>query len=208
MLVRVPVEVVKDWNIKAEDQIETDISWVGSDVSVKIFKNGEAVTDIPGATVEIPYANRDSQTMLTDEEGNSYTGSVNDEQNAAVIPIDKTGDYTVEEQPQNQTENGGNTEEDNPEGDSLENAADSGEEKLSEQVEELLSEDVKNQKANSDENLNSQHKKNGFNCYNNCNFVNIVMEYTNETQQKSSERGNGVKENKAKKKEGSCCGEL
>ena len=31
MLVRVPVEVVKDWNIKAEDQIETDISWVGSD---------------------------------------------------------------------------------------------------------------------------------------------------------------------------------
>ena len=38
-------------------------------------------------------------------------------------------------------------------------AADSGEEKLSEQVEELLSEDVKNQKANSDENLNSQHKK-------------------------------------------------
>ena len=44
-------------------------------------------------------------------------------------------------------------------GDSLENAADSGEEKLSEQVEELLSEDVKNQKANSDENLNSQHKK-------------------------------------------------
>jgi len=65
----------------------------------------------------------------------------------------------VEEQPQNQTENGGNTEEDDPEGDSLENAADSGEEKLSEQVEELLSEDVKNQKANSDENLNSQHKK-------------------------------------------------
>ena len=159
VLVRVPVEVVKDWNIKAEDQIETDISWVGSDVSVKISKNGEAVTDIPGATVEIPYANRDSQTMLTDEEGNSYTGSVNDAQNAEVIPIDKTGDYTVEEQPQNQTENGGNTEEDDPEGDSLENAADSGEEKLSEQVEELLSEDVKNQKANSDENLNSQHKK-------------------------------------------------
>lgn len=40
-----------------------------------------------------------------------------------MIPIDKTGDYTVEEQPQNQTENGGNTEEDDPEGDSLENAA-------------------------------------------------------------------------------------
>ena len=44
MLVRIPVEVVKDWNIKAEDQIETDISWVGSDISVKISKNGEAVT--------------------------------------------------------------------------------------------------------------------------------------------------------------------
>ena len=88
VLVRVPVEVVKDWNIKAEDQIETDISWVGSDVSVKISKNGEAVTDIPGATVEIPYANRDSQTMLTDEEGNSYTGSVNDAQNAAVIKLE------------------------------------------------------------------------------------------------------------------------
>ena len=97
VLVRVPVQVVKDWNIKAEDQIETDISWVGSDVSVKISKNGKAITDIPGATVEIPYANRDSQTMLTDEEGNSYTGSVNDAQNAAVIPIDKTGDYTVED---------------------------------------------------------------------------------------------------------------
>ena len=41
VLVRVPVEVVKDWNIKAEDQIETDISWVGSDVSVKISKNGK-----------------------------------------------------------------------------------------------------------------------------------------------------------------------
>ena len=67
---------------------------MGSDVSVKISKNGEAVTDIPGATVEIPYANRDSQTMLTDEEGNSYTGSVNDAQNAEVIPIDKTGLYS------------------------------------------------------------------------------------------------------------------
>ena len=87
VLVRVPVEVVKGWNIKAEDQIETDISWVGSDVSVKISKNGEAVTDIPGATVEIPYANRDSQTMLTDEEGNSYTGSVNDAQNLSLIHI-------------------------------------------------------------------------------------------------------------------------
>lgn len=160
VLVRIPVEVVKDWNIKAEDQIETDISWVGSDISVKISKNGEAVTDIPGATVEIPYANRDSQTMLTDEDGNSYTGSVNDAQNAAVIPIDKTGDYTVEEQPQNQTESEGDTaEDDDLEEDSPENAEDLGEEKLSEQVEELLSEDVKNQKANSDENLNSQHKK-------------------------------------------------
>ncbi len=76
--------------------------------------------------MEIPYANRDSQTMLTDEEGNSYTGSVNDEQNAAVIPIDKTGDYTVEEQPQNRTENGGNTEEDNRKETVWKNAADSG----------------------------------------------------------------------------------
>ncbi len=124
---------------------------MGSDVSVKISKNGEAVTDIPGATVEIPYANRDSQTMLTDEEGNSYTGSVNDAQNAAVIPIDKTGDYTVEEQPQNQTESEEDTEDDDLEEDSSENEEDSGEENLSEQVEELLSEDVKNQKANSDE---------------------------------------------------------
>ena len=160
VLVRVPVEVVKGWNIKAEDQIETDISWVGSDVSVKISKNGEAVTDIPGAIVEIPYANRDSQTMLTDEEGNSYTGSVNDAQNAAVIPIDKTGDYTVEEQPQNQTESEEDTaEDDDLEEDSSGNEEDPGEENLSEQVEELLSGDVKNQKANSDVKLNSQRKK-------------------------------------------------
>lgn len=27
--VRVPVEVVKDWNIKAEDRLSTDISWDG-----------------------------------------------------------------------------------------------------------------------------------------------------------------------------------
>ena len=58
-------------------------------------------------------------------------------QNAAMIPIDNR-DYTVEEQPQNQTRmmeiyrRGGS------EGDSLENAEDLGEEKLSEQVEELF----------------------------------------------------------------------
>ena len=73
------------------------------------------------------------------------------------------------------------------------NAEDLGEEKLSEQLRNFF-ENVKTRK-NSDENLNSQHK-NGFNSYNNCTFVNIVMEYTNETRQKS-ERWNGVKENKA-----------
>ena len=92
------MEVVKGWNIISGGSDETDISWVGSDVSVKISKT-EKLLQIFQGYVEIPYANRDSQTMLTDEDGNSYTGSVNDAQNAAVIPIDKTGDYTVEEQP-------------------------------------------------------------------------------------------------------------
>ena len=155
--------------------------------------------------MEIPYVNRDSQTMLTDEEGNSYTGSVNDAQNAAVIPIDKTGDYTVEEQPQNQTENGGNIEEEDPEGDSPENAEDSGEEKLSEQVEELLSENVKNQKANSDENLNSQHKKTALIVIIIVILLILLWEYTNETRQKVR-KGERVKENKANKRKEAAVG--
>ena len=44
---------------------------VGSD-TVKISKNGKAINRYSRSYREIPYANRDSQTMLTDEEGNPY----------------------------------------------------------------------------------------------------------------------------------------
>ena len=73
--------------------MKVDISREDGDLSVSISKNGEEITDIPGATVEIPKSSGSgTRTVLTDEEGNSYTGMVNETQNVAVIPVDKTGE--------------------------------------------------------------------------------------------------------------------
>ena len=100
ILVQIPVEVMEQWEIKAEDEIQVDIIREKNQVSVGIYQNGEEITDIPGATVELPYGiygqDTDSQTALEDEEGNLYTGAVNEEQEVAVIPIEQTGTYKVE----------------------------------------------------------------------------------------------------------------
>ena len=108
VLVRVPTKVVKDWEVGPEDEVKVDISREDGDLSVSISKNGEEITDIPGATVEIPKSSGSgTRTVLTDEEGNSYTGMVNETQNVAVIPVDKTGEYSIkEEQSQDASENG------------------------------------------------------------------------------------------------------
>ena len=62
--------------------------------------------------MEIPKSSGSgTRTVLTDEEGNSYTGMVNETQNVAVIPVDKTGEYSIkEEQSQDASENGEETE--------------------------------------------------------------------------------------------------
>lgn len=104
VLVEVPTDVLKNWNVKEDDQLQVDISREDNEITIKIFKNGDEITDIPGATVEIPYTDNNSQTVLTDEEGNAYTGTINKIQNVAVIPIEKTGEYTVEEKPEEQSE--------------------------------------------------------------------------------------------------------
>ena len=100
ILVQIPVEVMEQWEVKAEDEIQVDIIRENDQVSVGIYKNGEEITDIPGATVEIPYGSygedADTQTTLTDEAGNLYTGTVNEEQKVAVIPVEQTGTYQVD----------------------------------------------------------------------------------------------------------------
>ena len=104
VLVEVPTDVLKNWNVKEDDQLQVDISREDNEITIKIFKNGDEITDIPGATVEIPYTENDSQTVLTDEEGNAYTGTVNKIQSVAVIPIEKTGEYMVKEEPEEKSE--------------------------------------------------------------------------------------------------------
>ena len=104
VLVEVPTDVLKNWNVKEDDQLQVDISRKDNEITIKIFKNGDEITDIPGATVEIPYTENDSQTVLTDEEGNAYTGTVNKIQSVAVIPIEKTGEYMVKEEPEEKSE--------------------------------------------------------------------------------------------------------
>ena len=103
---------MKDWEVGPEDEVKVDISREDGELSVSISKNGEEITDIPGATVEIPKSSGSgTRTVLTDEEGNSYTGMVNETQNVAVIPVDKTGEYSIkEEQSQDASENGEETE--------------------------------------------------------------------------------------------------
>nr|WP_294664011.1 hypothetical protein [uncultured Blautia sp.] len=104
VLVEMPMDVLKNWNVKEDDLLQVDISREDNEITIKIFKNGDEITDIPGATVEIPYTENDSQTVLTDEEGNAYTGTVNKIQSVAVIPIEKTGEYMVKEEPEEKSE--------------------------------------------------------------------------------------------------------
>lgn len=96
--VKVPADVAEDWEVGEDDVLQVDISREDGEISVKISKNGEEITDIPGATVEYPYSSGGGQgAVLTDEDGNEYTGTVDETQNVAVVPIDKTGEYLIEE---------------------------------------------------------------------------------------------------------------
>ena len=77
-----------------------DISREENVISVKISKNGNEITEIPGAVLKVPYTSEDGEPMLTDETGNTYTGTVEETQKVAVIPIERPGEYTVEETPE------------------------------------------------------------------------------------------------------------
>ena len=99
VLVKIPADVIEDWGVDEDDLVQVDIAREEEEISVTIFKNGEEITDIPGATVELPYNSGDGrETVLTDQEGEICQGSVNETQNVAVIPIDKTGSYSVKNQ--------------------------------------------------------------------------------------------------------------
>ncbi len=145
VLVRVPTEVVKDWEVGPEDEVKVDISREDGELSVSISKNGEEITDIPGATVAIPNrSGSGGRTVLTDDQGNTYTGTVNEAQNVAVIPVDKTGEYSIkEEQPQDASEDGEETGEAQSE-EALEEETDTEEETADDSYEtdEISGEDV------------------------------------------------------------------
>ena len=100
VLIELPTETVKEWEIEDKDQIQVDISREENVISVKISKNGNEITEIPGAVLKVPYTSEDGEPMLTDETGNTYTGTVEETQKVAVIPIERPGEYTVEETPE------------------------------------------------------------------------------------------------------------
>lgn len=100
VLIKIPSEDVKDWEVGADDEIQVDISKENEKVSIKVSQNGEEITRIPGMTIEVPYTSGRYTTILTDEDGNSYTGTENAVQGVAVIPVDKTGEYTVQQVPE------------------------------------------------------------------------------------------------------------
>lgn len=98
VLIRIPVEAVKEWNVKPDDEIRVEIVKKENEVSFNIYKNGNEITDIPGSTVEIPYSQSGTyEVALEDESGNSYEGTLQDTQKVAVIPVDQTGDYEIKE---------------------------------------------------------------------------------------------------------------
>ena len=98
VLIRIPVETVKDWNVKPDDEIRVEIDKKENEVSFNIYKNGNEITNIPGSTVEIPYGQSGTyEVSLEDESGNSYEGTPQNVQNVAVIPVDQTGDYEIKE---------------------------------------------------------------------------------------------------------------
>lgn len=128
VLVRIPTDVVKDWEVGPEDEVKVDISREDGELSISISKNGEEISDIPGATVEIPYSSGSGvNTVLTDDEGDSYTGMVNETQNAVVIPVEKTGQYSIEEEPLSEEPSEEETEEKTTEEEATEGKATEGE---------------------------------------------------------------------------------
>ena len=94
--IKVPVEVVKKWEVSSEDEIKINISKDQDQISVHFYKNGEELTDISGGSLELP-SGYTGETVLEDEEGNIYSGTKKEEQNITEIKIDKTGDFTIEE---------------------------------------------------------------------------------------------------------------
>lgn len=94
--VKVPVEVVKKWEVSSEDEIKINISKDQDQISVHLYKNREELTDISGGSLELP-SGYTGETVLEDEEGNIYSGTKKEEQNITEIKIDKTGDFTIEE---------------------------------------------------------------------------------------------------------------
>ena len=94
--IKVPVEVVKKWEVSSEDEIKINISKDQDQISVHLYKNGEELTDISGGSLELP-SGYTGETVLEDEEGNIYSGTKKEEQNITEIKIDKTGDFTIEE---------------------------------------------------------------------------------------------------------------
>lgn len=112
VLVRISVDVIKQWNIKKDDKLQVDISREGESISVKINKNGNEIVDIPGSVIEIPDSSDSGEkTELVGGQGNVYTGNVNAKQNVTAISIDKTGEYLIE----NTKENDENQDDSQPE---------------------------------------------------------------------------------------------
>ncbi len=112
----------------------------------------------------------------------------------------------MEEQPQNQTENGGNTER-MIRKETVWKMRDSGEEKLSEQVEELLSKMSKTRKRIQMRILTVNIKKTASIVIIIVILLILLWNIPMRRGKKLRKGENGVKENKAnKKKEGSCCG--
>ena len=114
--IKVPVEVVKKWEVSPEDEIKINISKDQDQISVHFYKNKEEITDIPGGSLEMS-SDYTGGTVLEDENGNIYSGTKRTEQNTTEIKINKTGDYTIAEIPEEE-----NTGEINQEGKSTDSS--------------------------------------------------------------------------------------
>lgn len=68
ILIRIPVETVKEWNVKPDDEIRVEIVKKENEVSFNIYKNGNEITDIPGSTIEIPYSQSGTYEVVLEDE--------------------------------------------------------------------------------------------------------------------------------------------
>lgn len=117
---------------------------------------------------------------------------VNETQNVAVIPVDKTGEYSIkEEQSQDASENGEEIEK------ALDEETDTEEETADDSYEtaEIAGEDVeaaqKTTGDSSQDDLRKQHIKTTALVCGNCSFVNIVIAFAYEKKQKAPKGGPG-----------------